>query len=77
MNVRTHYLENIRKYHSLSSAYHLTVHCGFEILPELHLVPFKWVFLIASYTIFSLSIGTPYLLAILVLKLEIVHSATC
>ena len=27
--------------------------------------------------VFTLSIGTPYLLTILVLKIEIVHSSTC
>ena len=31
----------------------------------------------SNYTVFTLSIGTPYLLTILVLKFEIVHSTTC
>ena len=31
----------------------------------------------AGSVVFTLSIGTPYLLTILVLKFEIVHSTTC
>ena len=34
-------------------------------------------FLKFGHTIFTLNIGTPYLLTIFVLKFEIVHSATC
>ena len=33
--------------------------------------------IVTEHKVFTLSIGTPYLLTILVLKFEIVHSTTC
>ena len=44
---------------------------NFKDKPQDTLIPMSGV------TVLTLSIGTPYLLTILVLKFEIVHSTTC
>ena len=42
-----------------------------------HLIYSAWQRLSKPHTIFTVSIGTPYLLTILLLNFEIVHSTTC